>query len=90
MLVVDREVRGGGIGTFLSHCLFQAMFSKYGAREIFLETEESNHQAMRLYHKMGFVRDEKFRKYYLNGSDAFRLRLWLDDGRWKEIDQEMK
>jgi len=32
MLVVDREVRGGGIGTFLSHCLFQAMFSKYGAQ----------------------------------------------------------
>lgn len=27
---------------------------------------------------MGFVKEEKMVKYYLNGGDAYRLKLWID------------
>ena len=29
--------------------------------------------------KLGFVKDEKMAKYYLNGGDAFRLKLWINN-----------
>lgn len=48
-----------------------------GCDEVVLETEESNRGARRLYENLGFVRDKKLPKYYLNGGDAFRLKLWL-------------
>ena len=34
--------------------------------------------AVRLYEKLGFVRDKKLPRYYLHGTDAWRLKLWLD------------
>jgi hypothetical protein len=27
---------------------------------------------------MGFVKDEKMSKYYLNNGDAYRLKLWIE------------
>jgi len=27
---------------------------------------------------LGFVKEEKLARYYLNGGDAFRLKLWID------------
>lgn len=50
---------------------------KRGCHEVFLETEVTNHAALRLYEKLGFAREERLLKYYLNGHDAFRLKLWL-------------
>ena len=47
------------------------------APQIVLETEESNGAALRLYEKLGFVRDKRLPSYYLNGSDAFRLKMIL-------------
>lgn len=44
--------------------------------QIVLEAEESNHAALRMYAKLGFVRAKRLPRYYLNGSDAFRLKLW--------------
>lgn len=38
-----------------------------GCEEITLETEASNKTALTLYEKLGFVRDEKLTRYYLNG-----------------------
>jgi len=35
-----------------------------------LETEATNAAALRLYEKLGFVRDKRLPKYYLNGNDA--------------------
>jgi peptide alpha-N-acetyltransferase len=43
-----------------------------------LETEVSNKRALRLYERLGFARDKRLSKYYLNGVDAFRLKLWLN------------
>lgn len=45
--------------------------------EVVLETEITNKAAMRLYQRLGFVRDKRLSRYYLNGVDAFRLKLWL-------------
>lgn len=42
-----------------------------------LETELINHGALRLYESLGFVRDKRLHRYYLNGGDAFRLILRL-------------
>jgi hypothetical protein len=33
---------------------------------------------MSLYIKLGFHKDDKMLKYYLNGGDAYRLKLWVD------------
>ena len=43
-----------------------------------LETEVSNAQSLSLYGRLGFVRESRLFRYYLNGSDAFRLKLYLE------------
>lgn len=58
--------------------LFQVMISDK-ADEVVLETEITNKPALRLYENLGFVRDKRLFRYYLNGVDALRLKLWL---RW--------
>lgn len=49
------------------------------ADEVVLETEMRNEPALRLYENLGFVRDKRLFRYYLNGVDALRLKLWF---RW--------
>lgn len=48
--------------------------------QVVLETEITNRPALRLYENLGFVRDKRLFRYYLNGVDALRLKLWL---RWR-------
>ena len=61
-----------------------------------LEAEESNVGALTLYERLGFVRDERLGRYYLNGSDAYRLKLWVtpddqDQGEYEnKIGAEME
>ena len=50
-----------------------------GADEAVLETEVTNTGALRLYEGLGFVRDKRLPRYYLNGNDAFRLKVWFHD-----------
>lgn len=45
--------------------------------QVVLETEITNQPALRLYENLGFVRDKRLFRYYLNGVDALRLKLWL-------------
>ena len=47
--------------------------------EVVLETEVTNTAALALYENLGFVRDKYLHQYYLNGEDAYRLKLWLTD-----------
>ena len=47
------------------------------ADEVVLETEVTNQAALQLYQRLGFVRDKRLFRYYLNGVDALRLKLWL-------------
>lgn len=51
---------------------------EYNADEVVLETEITNRSALNLYENLGFVRDKRLYRYYLNGVEAFRLKLWLN------------
>ena len=42
-----------------------------------MEAELKNTGAIRLYENLGFLRDKRLHRYYMNGSDAYRLKLWL-------------
>lgn len=76
MLAVDNSYRRHQIG---SNLVIKAirMMSEQGCDEVVLETEITNVGALRLYENLGFVRDKRLFKYYLNGVDALRLKLWL-------------
>lgn len=41
-----------------------------------LETEFTNLGALGLYQRLGFIKDKRLYRYYLNGVDAFRLKLF--------------
>lgn len=46
--------------------------------EIILETESDNTSALHFYEKLGFIREKKLYRFYLNGKDAYRLVLTVD------------
>ncbi|CAM9737138.1 unnamed protein product [Ascophyllum nodosum] len=76
MLAVDTSYRKHGIGTALASKAIEAM-RHLGCEEVVLETEVTNSGALKLYTKLGFSKSERLIKYYLNGVDAFRLKLWF-------------
>eukprot|EP00949_MAST-11_sp_MAST-11-sp1_P002834 g2834.t1 len=77
MLSVDSAFRKRSIGSTLAKMSVACLRDEGKCDEIILEAEWSNQGALRLYAKLGFVRDKRLPKYYLNGSDAYRLKLWL-------------
>ncbi|RUS85493.1 hypothetical protein EGW08_006769 [Elysia chlorotica] len=76
MLAVDSEYRRRQIGSTLVTKAIEAMI-KDDCDEVVLETEITNQGALHLYENLGFVRDKRLFRYYLNGVDALRLKLWL-------------
>ncbi|XP_076040138.1 uncharacterized protein LOC143024803 isoform X2 [Oratosquilla oratoria] len=76
MLAVDQRYRKRKIGSNLVQRAIRAM-ALDDADEVVLETEITNKSALRLYENLGFVRDKRLFRYYLNGVDALRLKLWL-------------
>ena len=76
MLAVDVKYRQRKIGSNLVRQAIRAMVLD-DADEVVLETEITNRPALRLYENLGFVRDKRLFRYYLNGVDALRLKLWL-------------
>lgn len=77
MLAVSQAYRRMGIGKSLVHKVIQRM-KDLGCTSVTLETEVTNLTAQRLYqNSFGFVREELLVRYYLNWSDAYRLRLWF-------------
>lgn len=76
MLAVDENYRKKKIGSRLVQKAIQAMIND-NADEVVLETEITNKPALKLYENLGFVRDKRLFRYYLNGVDALRLKLWL-------------
>lgn len=76
MLAVKKEYRKLKIGTTLVEKAIEAMLAD-DADEVVLETEMKNTPALRLYENLGFVRDKRLFRYYLNGVDALRLKLWF-------------
>lgn len=72
----DLIILGKNTGSNLVMKAIAAMVAD-GADEVVLETEITNEPALRLYENLGFVRDKRLFRYYLNGVDALRLKLWL-------------
>jgi len=79
MLAVDNNYRRRKIGSTLVRKAIRAMIldETSSCDEVVLETEITNTSALRLYENLGFVRDKRLFRYYLNGVDALRLKLWL-------------
>ena len=78
MLVVDKVYRKLRIGTKLAVIAINEM-ANLDCQEAVLETEITNKGALRLYERLGFIRSKRLPKYYLNGNDAFRLKLWIPE-----------
>jgi len=76
MLAVQKAHRNKKIGSQLVQKVIEQMQAMQ-VDLVVLETEVSNKGALGLYEKLNFVRDKRLNKYYLNGGDAFRLKLWL-------------
>lgn len=76
MLAVREDRRKHGIGSWLVATAIDAMIAKH-CQEVSLEAEVTNKGALKLYEKLGFIREKRLEKYYLNGNDAFRLKLRL-------------
>lgn len=76
MLAVKQELRRHGIGRILVTKAIDAMLAD-GVKEIVMEAEVTNTAALKLYQNFGFARDKRLKAYYLNGNDAFRLKLWI-------------
>ncbi|KAM1058331.1 hypothetical protein ACFX13_023556 [Malus domestica] len=74
MLVVIKPYRGKGIATQLVTRSIQVM-KESGCEEVTLEAEVTNKGALALYGRLGFIRAKRLFRYYLNGVDAFRLKL---------------
>ena len=74
MLTVRESHRKRGIGVRLAKMAIQRM-KQVGCSAVVLEAEGGNGGALRLYERLGFMREQRMARYYLNGGDAFRLRL---------------
>ncbi|OAY37119.1 N-alpha-acetyltransferase MAK3 [Manihot esculenta] len=74
MLVVIKPYRGKGIATELVTRSIKVMMES-GCEEVTLEAEVTNKGALALYGRLGFIRAKRLFRYYLNGVDAFRLKL---------------
>lgn len=101
MLAVTKPYRKMGIGSMLVKKGITKILEKFPTTsEIVLETELNNEGALRLYERLGFVRVKRLHKYYLNGGDAVRLKIFLrnqssdeedvDDYEKKEADDLIK
>eukprot|EP01114_Cavostelium_apophysatum_P006222 TRINITY_DN17468_c0_g1_i1.p1 TRINITY_DN17468_c0_g1~~TRINITY_DN17468_c0_g1_i1.p1 ORF type:complete len:185 (+),score=5.06 TRINITY_DN17468_c0_g1_i1:83-637(+) len=76
MLAVDKAFRKQRIGSVLVSKSIEVMM-KHNCEEVVLEAEITNTGALALYQNLGFVKDKRLYRYYMNGADAFRLKLFL-------------
>ena len=51
------------------------LFSDRCFMQVVLECEYCNTIALQFYSRFGFMKDKRLNNYYLNGNDAFRLKL---------------
>ncbi|KAF4684912.1 N-alpha-acetyltransferase 30 [Perkinsus olseni] len=76
MLAVASSYRGHHIASHMVELALQRMH-KMGADECVLEAEITNTAALGLYRKLGFIKTKRLPRYYLNGSDAYRLKYFF-------------
>lgn len=76
MFAVVPQFRGYRLGSLLVSLTVDLMRQK-DCDEVYLETPLSNERALKLYLSLGFVKTKFLPRYYLDHSDAVRLKLWL-------------
>lgn len=74
---IGSAIRYLQLPTNTTHFFFLSFFYFFSPLKVVLETEITNKSALKLYENLGFVRDKRLFRYYLNGVDALRLKLWL-------------
>ncbi|EST07581.1 GNAT domain protein [Kalmanozyma brasiliensis GHG001] len=89
MISVKYEYRGKGLGKRLVRRAVDEMVSK-GAQEVVLETEADNQGALALYERLGFIREKRLHRFYLNGKDSFRLILPIPEKMQQPISPELE
>ena len=77
MLAIEPDFRRKGLAKQLVSHAINTFYKTTNAVEIVLETEIINNAAMKLYTSFGFIKDKYLQRYYMNGSDAVRLKLFL-------------
>ncbi|KAI6228813.1 hypothetical protein M3Y99_01190300 [Aphelenchoides fujianensis] len=80
MLAVDKSCRRMGIGTRLVTAVVSRM-QELGCGQVVLETEVTNTNALNLYSRLGFIRERRYFRYYLSGTDAYRVKLYFSTPR---------
>ncbi|KAG5479200.1 hypothetical protein LSCM4_01789 [Leishmania orientalis] len=78
MFAVVPSFRGYRLGSRLVS-LTVALMREKDCDEVYLETPTSNVRALGLYLNLGFAKTKFLPRYYLDHSDAVRLKLWLKD-----------
>jgi peptide alpha-N-acetyltransferase len=91
MLSVHPSWRGKGIASRLVQLSISSMLP-LKAQEVVLETEVDNIASLKLYDRLGFMREKRLHRFYLNGKDCFRLVLPLQkdvqDGAAEDSEDE--
>jgi peptide alpha-N-acetyltransferase len=77
MLAVEPAWRGHRLGQQLVKLTCELMKRKR-ADEVCLETPVDNDKALALYTKLGFSKTKYLTRYYMDGRDAVRLKVWFE------------
>ncbi|KCZ80466.1 hypothetical protein H312_02142 [Anncaliia algerae PRA339] len=78
MLGVLKEYRKHGLAKFLVKLILNSFYNK-GITTVYVDTNESNIPALKLYKSIGFVIINYFERYYTDCSPAFRLKIELKE-----------
>jgi peptide alpha-N-acetyltransferase len=70
MLAVEKAYRRCGLGRRLALEALHRMSAT--CNELSMETEVTNTAALKLYESLGFVKDKRLTRYYLNGNECVR------------------
>ncbi|KAI3493207.1 hypothetical protein L1887_42047 [Cichorium endivia] len=92
MISVRNTWRGQGLAKRLVRHAVQHMVDS-GAQEVVLETEADNVAALALYEGLGFIREKRLHRFYLNGKHLLpvpRLRLCKIDEAFKPNDHRQR
>ncbi|CDW96734.1 hypothetical protein [Sporisorium scitamineum] len=84
----EAEYRGKGLAKRLVKRALEEMVGM-GAQEVVLETEADNVAALALYERLGFIREKRLHRFYLNGKSSFRLVLPIPEKMQRPIPPEL-
>ncbi|EGO28548.1 NAT3/MAK3 N-acetyltransferase [Serpula lacrymans var. lacrymans S7.9] len=87
MLSVNKNWRKRGVASSLVRHSIEVMKQR-NVVEVVLETEYDNAAALSLYESLGFIREKRLHRFYLNGKDAFRLVLSVPPSSGQGLNQE--